>query len=1539
MTHKHPVIITLGCLICAVGLLCILPCAWPQEAPHAQRGQAHQDLKRGADNERYQSLNLSLSTSSVDGHVARRVWQVRRRGESELGRASHITGLAPAPYQQLWIGTYAGLLRFDGADFHEVTARKPQPPYSPISTSSVTAITPAAQGDDLFLSLKSRGVWRFSPRGEHGVMWPVSGEEIKRATIFQLSALGDLLLAATSSGLKLLDTRASRLPARSPSATSRARASSEHTLISEAQHSISATYHKRDGSWEIFTCGREGVYHLTLKPSEAQRFRWSVVRDPKLIFRHPDSRRACRGVVATPQALRRERHHAGEVEAFALFEDSLFLLRRGAGAHASFQAYQLSLSEAPLKRALWRQRPYIDPLGTLWVPSEDELLQLGPWREVRSRALKGEAIHTLTRLSTRAPHTVWRSQHGGGRSPLWVGSLGEGLHQALPLAGRSMRPLGAKYESGAGPISLTGDRFWWVESCNQLLTAARSRASEDGQGSLSAPISVQLPALPDGGCVDAMSDPERDMSARLYIARRSEVLALDVDEPSGQAGLAEVSIRERWSLRCDDPHCRITSITPLAQVSAGIYSLATSPKRGAPSQPESQLIAGTQDGRILSLTSGEPPKLIVNLNDHVDTSISEVKAIRFDERAQALLIAHHEGVLVVGDSLDSLDIQKRRPRLTKITHYAEADTPIGPARDLTYDPALSHWWVSSYGGGVGAIFWDTHGALHAEALSTRSALDHFISGVQPTVSGVMLLGNQGATHLGLYRDAQSTETRPRVQRLERSSIGEANGWLSPNHATSGDLLLTATTRGAVLLNLKELKEPSPAPPPQITSLSYALGSLECDHPKHSLEMPLLFNRPIELPRNVRELCLRFASPYGVNAPPISSQYRLTPEGISEDRVPWVSVRNSYQLRLSQLRDRAYTLELRAISDGDAPSQISRLRFVVDQPFMTRYARWVWGGVISLCLLGLLRARASTIRARRELKRQASASATARAETHHYWQVFEHAEQALLIYNSAGQCVEFNPRALNLFGVSASLFNQLTPGELGLGSPHLLNFDERDYHDMPMLCQRPGGVPFPARVSYHRHSSLYDEDGVLISIVDLSTLVRAQDHRLEAQRALARSRKLESLGRLAGWVTHEVNNIFGVLEGFLESAYDDHDAPRGEVAHQSSAYVDMRRYLERERQRLQVLTGLDYQRRGLVNGEITSDSSSTLPSDLRPLWVRVDELFDKEFDLLSWLLSDHQTLEWCSVDPAQRRLIRPNASTRWVDKSIFDLLMVRIILGLSEEDAKLTSFRVYVADLDHSLQISLDLPELALSQLTPQLSPVSQSRDESYSPLMLPGLDLDLLWGSLLEDIERFQCEVSLSQNRLSILFPLSHSERSPSERAHLDNDLDITEPSIQPIHLETSLGSAAENSDRIGSELDIQLDGVHLLLVDDNQELLKLLSARLRRVGFTLQTFTDSREAAVYLRETEEPPHLLITDVLMPHLNGRQLADLYQGLSSQALTLFISAYTDDVLSPEGEFKLGLREQLLRKPFTPKQLCAVVVEILRRAALTSESPDL
>ena len=116
-----------------------------------------------------------------------------------------------------------------------------------------------------------------------------------------------------------------------------------------------------------------------------------------------------------------------------------------------------------------------------------------------------------------------------------------------------------------------------------------------------------------------------------------------------------------------------------------------------------------------------------------------------------------------------------------------------------------------------------------------------------------------------------------------------------------------------------------------------------------------------------------------------------------------------------------------------------------------------------------------------------------------------------------------------------------------------------------------------------------------------------------------------------------------------------------------------------------------------------------------------------------------------------------------------------------------------------------------------------------------------------------------------------------------------------------------------------------ILLVEDEEMLRNLARIVLRKSGYTVLAACDGEEALSICHSHPGSIDLLATDVIMPVLGGRELADRVMMLRPETKVLFISDYTDDEVVRKGV--LADCVQFLHKPFTPSALANKVREVL------------
>ena len=104
-----------------------------------------------------------------------------------------------------------------------------------------------------------------------------------------------------------------------------------------------------------------------------------------------------------------------------------------------------------------------------------------------------------------------------------------------------------------------------------------------------------------------------------------------------------------------------------------------------------------------------------------------------------------------------------------------------------------------------------------------------------------------------------------------------------------------------------------------------------------------------------------------------------------------------------------------------------------------------------------------------------------------------------------------------------------------------------------------------------------------------------------------------------------------------------------------------------------------------------------------------------------------------------------------------------------------------------------------------------------------------------------------------------------------------------------------------------------VLLVEDQAEVRRLAGTILRNMGFTVLEAGDAGQAISVAEQFDGEIRMMLTDVIMPGMNGRELADRVAELRPRTKIVYMSGYTDRVMGIDGE--LDDTVEYLQKPFT------------------------
>ena len=143
-------------------------------------------------------------------------------------------------------------------------------------------------------------------------------------------------------------------------------------------------------------------------------------------------------------------------------------------------------------------------------------------------------------------------------------------------------------------------------------------------------------------------------------------------------------------------------------------------------------------------------------------------------------------------------------------------------------------------------------------------------------------------------------------------------------------------------------------------------------------------------------------------------------------------------------------------------------------------------------------------------------------------------------------------------------------------------------------------------------------------------------------------------------------------------------------------------------------------------------------------------------------------------------------------------------------------------------------------------------------------------------------------------------------------------------------GPPLPEGNRINSPAERGIETV--LVVEDQEDVRSLTKALLERCGYHVIAASGGEEAIAVAEQHSGQIHLLLTDVVLSGINGKELSERLRVLRPNLNVLFMSGYSADVIAHRGVLDPGVA--YISKPFTPGGLATKVQEVLRQPPSTS-----
>jgi PAS domain S-box-containing protein len=562
------------------------------------------------------------------------------------------------------------------------------------------------------------------------------------------------------------------------------------------------------------------------------------------------------------------------------------------------------------------------------------------------------------------------------------------------------------------------------------------------------------------------------------------------------------------------------------------------------------------------------------------------------------------------------------------------------------------------------------------------------------------------------------------------------------------------------------------------------------------------------------------------------------------------------------------------------------RLVLEKRYVRKDGRTVWGRVAASWVFDADSRPVYAIAMVEDITQRREAEEALRESEARKGAILDTALDCIITTDSAGKIIEFNPAAQSAFGLSRdealgrdiiNLMSFAPPSAASEGSgtgPLSLDETSRSGRRMSLSARRADGTEFPAELAIGR-IPLPGSPVFTCYVRDLTERLQAEEALRRSEEQLRQSQKMEAIGTLAGGVAHDFNNILTGVLGYAEML--KREAAPGDRVHQAADIIH--KAARRGADLTQQLLG--FARKG---------KQQNVPVDIRAAIHEIVELLSRTIDKNITITQRFRDAGAQVVgDPSQLEQVILNLAVNARDAMPKggELTFVTDTITLAEADCRRHAGAkpgkyLMVSVIDTGCGVPEELREKIFE---PFFTTKERGKGTGMGLAMVYGIVRNH-GGSL-----RMESEVRRGTN-ISIYLPLASAADTAGET-------------------------------RPGGDL-VRGSGL-ILVVDDEEAVRGVAGEYLKHLGYDVITAADGREAIEIYKERGREISLVVMDLVMPRLGGRECFRVLRQIDPRVKTILSTGYGFNVLAQEmlDEGMLGF----VQKPYDMNRLSEVVAKAL------------